>query len=412
MRDQIRYRRLSAGPARVLGGVGAAVASSDQVSIKNLKRLAGAGLLLAAVGVMSAQPALAGKTVEPFIPVQTSTIPSNGDVNPYGVSFVPAGFPKGGKTASGDVLVSNFNAGTSPTVQGTGMTIVSVTPDGAGPTTFFQGTPPLGLTTALNVLKKGFVIVGNVPNNMGTPEQGSLIVLDKNGNQLNGSPLVDATFLNGPWDSTVIDNSEGGNSQGGDFGGGNSQGGNSAIVFVSCVNNGTVTRLELTFSGGAVAIKSKVTIADGYQHRTDPTAFVLGPTGLAYDGRSGTLYVASTADNAIFAVPNAAKATTSKGTGAVVFADKKHLHGPLGLVLAPNGDLVSSQGDAVNPDPNQQSQVVEFTKDGTFVTQFGVDSTVGAAFGIAVNSPTGGEADFAAVNDTLNTVIVFDLTAK
>ena len=411
MRDQIRCRRLSAGPAREVGGVGAAVASSDQVSIKNLKRLAGAGLVLAAVGVMSAQPALAGKTVEPFIPVQTSTIPSNGDVNPYGVSFVPDGFPKGGKTASGDVLVSNFNAGPAPGVQGTGTTIVSVTPDGV-PTTFFQGTPPLGLTTALNVLKKGFVIVGNVPNNMGTPEQGSLIVLDKNGNQLNGSPLVDSTFLNGPWDSTVIDNSEGDNSQGGALQGGNSQGGNSAIVFVSCVNSGTVTRLELTFSGGSVAIKSKVTIADGYQHRTDPNAFVLGPTGLAYDGKSGTLYVASTADNAIYAVPNAARATMSKGTGTIVFADQTHLHGPLGLVLAPNGNLVSSQGDAINPDPNHQSEIVEFTKGGTFVTQFAVDSTAGAAFGIAVSSPRGGEADFAAVNDTLNTVIVFDLTAN
>src|SRR5215469_1062239 len=217
MRDQIRCRRLSAGPAREIGGMGAAVATSDQVSIKNLKRLAGAGLVLATVGVMSAQPALAGKTVEPFIPVQTSTIPTNGDVNPYGVSFVPQGFPNGGKTAAGDVLVSNFNAGPAPGVQGTGTTIVSVTPTGAQ-TTFFQGTPPLGLTTALNVLKKGFVLVGNVPNNMGTPEQGSLIVLDKNGNQLNGSPLVDATFLNGLWDSTVIDNYQGGDFHGGDFG--------------------------------------------------------------------------------------------------------------------------------------------------------------------------------------------------
>jgi hypothetical protein len=46
--------------------VGTAVASSDQVSIRNLKRLAGAGLVLAAVGVMSAQPALAGKTGAAF----------------------------------------------------------------------------------------------------------------------------------------------------------------------------------------------------------------------------------------------------------------------------------------------------------------------------------------------------------
>jgi hypothetical protein len=375
--------------------MGAAVASSDQVSIRNLKRLAGAGLVLAAVGVLSAQPALAGKTVEPFIPVQTSTVASNGDVNPYGISFVPKEFPKGGKTAAGDVLVSNFNAA-SPNGQGTGTTIVSVTPGGTQ-TTFFQGTAPLGLTTALNVLENGAVIVGNVPaSSQGTPEHGSLIVLDKNGTQINGSPLVDPTFLNGPWDSTIIDK------------------GDSAIVFVSCVNNGTVSRLELTFGGsfGSVAIKSKFTLANGYKHENNATAFVLGPTGLAYDGVTDTLYVASTDDNAIYAVANAAKATVPVSKGTIVFNDSTHLHGPLGLVLAPNGDLISSQGDAVNPDPNHQSEIVECTKSGKFVTEFAVDSTVGAAFGIALNAPSGGEADFAAVNDTLNTVIVFDLTEK
>ena len=203
MRDQISCLRLSGESARDLGGKVTAVASGDQVSIRNLKRLARAGFVLAAVGVMPAQPALAGKTIEPLIPVQTSTIASNGDVNPYGVAFVPEGFPKGGKTASGDILVSNFNAA-PPLGQGTGTTIVSVTPAGVQ-TTFFQGTPTLGLTTALNVLQNGFVIVGNVPtSSMGTPEQGSLIVLDKNGNQLIGSPLVDSIFLDGPWDSTVI----------------------------------------------------------------------------------------------------------------------------------------------------------------------------------------------------------------
>jgi hypothetical protein len=393
MREQISCLRLSGESARDLGGKVTAVASGDQVSIRNLKRLARAGFVLAAVGVMPAQPALAGKTIEPLIPVQTSTIASNGDVNPYGVAFVPEGFPKGGKTASGDILVSNFNAA-PPLGQGTGTTIVSVTPAGVQ-TTFFKGTPPLGLTTALNVLQNGFVIVGNVPtSSMGTPEQGSLIVLDKNGNQLTGSPLVDSTFLDGPWDSTVIDK------------------GDSAIVFVSCVNNGTVTRLELTFSGGSVAIKSKVTIANGYKHENNSTAFVLGPTGLAYDGNSGTLYVASTDDNAIYAVPNAAKATSPVVKGTIVFNDSTRLHGPLGLVLAPNGDLISSQGDAVMPDPNQQSEIVEFTKSGKFVTEFAVDSTVGAAFGIALDEPKKAAVNFAAVNDTLNTVIVYDLSDK
>ena len=44
-----------------------------------------------------------------------------------------------------------------------------------------------------------------------------------------------------------------------------------------------------------------------------------------------------------------------------------HLHGPLGLVLAPNGDLITANGDAVNPIPTPPSELVEFTPAGKFV---------------------------------------------
>ena len=44
-----------------------------------------------------------------------STVPANGDQNPYGVAFVPPGFPAGGPLNPGDILVSNFNnAGSAP----------------------------------------------------------------------------------------------------------------------------------------------------------------------------------------------------------------------------------------------------------------------------------------------------------
>jgi hypothetical protein len=349
------------------------------------------------IGLAAFDQSFAGST-KATIPRETSTIPSNNDVNPYGVAFVPNGFPATNVVAPGDILVSNFNDHTN--TQGTGTTIVSISPDGTQ-NLFFQGTPPLGLTTALNVLKAGVVIVGNLTNNMGLPlPPGSLVVLDKDGKQLTGSPLVDATFLDGPWDSTVIDK------------------GNSAIVFVSCVLNGTVTRLELTFSGNAVAIKSKVKIAGGYTTAIGGPPFVLGPTGLAYDASSDTLYVASTNDNEIFAVANAAKTSGSSGTGTVVFSDANHLHGPLGLVLAPNGNLISSQGDGVNasPDPAQQSEIVEFTKGkggkpGTFVSQFSIDSLAGAAFGIAIQR-NNGAITFAAVDDTMNVLTVYGLAEK
>ena len=55
-------------------------------------------------------------------------------------------------------------------------------------------------------------------------------------------------------------------------------------------------------------------------HRPDPNAFEIGPTGLAYDPETDTLYVASTGDNEIFAVPNAASRTYSDaGQGQVIY---------------------------------------------------------------------------------------------
>jgi hypothetical protein len=43
----------------------------------------------------------------------------------------------------------------------------------------------------------------------------------------------------------------------------------------------------------------------------NPTAAVIfGPTGLAYDNTTDMLFVASTADNTIFAVPHAGKAVS------------------------------------------------------------------------------------------------------
>ncbi|MFZ0589807.1 MAG: hypothetical protein WAM39_04955, partial [Bryobacteraceae bacterium] len=61
-------------------------------------------------------------------PVTTvSTIPANKDVNPYGVAFVPNRYPQG-TLQPDDILVSNFN--NLNNLQGTGTTIVRITPKG------------------------------------------------------------------------------------------------------------------------------------------------------------------------------------------------------------------------------------------------------------------------------------------
>jgi hypothetical protein len=68
----------------------------------------------------------------------------------------------------------------------------------------------------------------------------------------------------------------------------------------------------------------------------------------------------------------------------VIYSDTVHLHGPLDLAFAPNGDLVVANSDGSNADPNQPSELVEFTTQGKFVAQFSLDPNNGGAFGLAI----------------------------
>ena len=178
-------------------------------------------------------------------------------------------------------------------------------------------------------------------------------------------------------------------------------------MFVSNVNNGTVTRLNLTVSPTGITVKSATVIASGYSVALNSRGADPGPTGLAYDRDTDILYVASTNDNEVFAVAHAGSRSGSSGTGAIVFKDP-HLRGPLALVFAPNGDLLTANGDAVNQDPTQPSEIVEFTKRGKFVTQFNVDAMQGGAFGLSV-ARIGRDTDrLAYIDDVSNTVTVLD----
>jgi hypothetical protein len=321
-----------------------------------------------------------------------STVPKNGDENPYGVAIVQSD-AAGGKLVAGDVLVSNFNNSTN--AQGTGTTIVEINPKTGKQTLFFQGKKGLGLTTALGVLPGGFVVVGNVPAkaNGSVNGPGSLLIINRFGQVI--QTLTDSKLLDGPWDLTV--NDEGPLQQ----------------VFVSNVLNGTVTRIDLLVNARGegdsddVLVLDKTKIASGYEFRTDPAAFVIGPTGLALNTKTDTLYVASTGDNAIYAVSNAEFSGGQSGKGKLIFSNS-HLRGPLGLAIAPNGDLLAANGDAVNADPMnlQNSEIVEFTPTGHFVTEFQVDPGAGGAFGLAVGTE-GNKTLFAAVDDVTNTLDIW-----
>ena len=131
---------------------------------------AGLAFLLSLAMTLALAPAgsEAGNAFLPSV-VNSSTVPADGDLNPYGVAIVPPGFPGGGAIKPGDILVSNFN--NSKNLQGTGTTIVRVTPSGQS-SVFYQGPPGVGLTTALGVLQAGYVLVGAVPSTDGTSATG------------------------------------------------------------------------------------------------------------------------------------------------------------------------------------------------------------------------------------------------
>src|SRR5215471_5173764 len=78
-------------------------------------------LLLAGTALLAVFSGMQSADGNGFLPDQmiVSTVPPNGDVNPYGVAFVPQGFQSGsGPLRAGDILVSNFN--NSKNLQGTG----------------------------------------------------------------------------------------------------------------------------------------------------------------------------------------------------------------------------------------------------------------------------------------------------
>lgn len=349
--------------------------------------LAAAVSAAGALAIAFSQPA--GAT-QASVSTVASTVPGNGDVNPYGVAVVHRGQ---GKLVAGDVLVSNFN--NSANEQGTGTTIVEVAPNGKV-TLFAQISDRycpggIGLTTALVVLRSGWVIVGSLPTTDGTAataRAGCLIVLNSTGKV---AETISGHGINGPWDMTALDL------------------GGVAELFVTNVLNGTVAaggavvshgtvlRLVLAIgSGRAPRLASVTTIGSGFPERTDPSALVIGPTGVGL-AANGTLYVADTLNNRIAAIPDAVLRHTSAGTGRTV-SEGGALNAPLGLAIASGGDVLTVNGGDGN--------LVATTPVGKQVAVRTLDTSgsppgAGALFGLAVK-PYSASVYF--VDDATNTL--------
>jgi DNA-binding beta-propeller fold protein YncE len=332
----------------------------------------------------------------------TSTIPDSGDQNPYAVIVAPV---SSGTIQAGDVLIDNFN--NSSNLQGTGTSIVDYNPTTKKLSTFAQipqkleGCPGgVGLSTAMAMLKSGWIVVGSTPSTNGSTAskgEGCMIILDNHGKV---AGTIAGPNINDPWGNmAVIDH------------------GDSAVLFVSntgfgvgapdpnwtVVNKATVLRIVLSIpQGKPPVVKSQTVIASGLAERAARDVFIIGPTGLALDADGKTLYVSDALNNRIVSIADAPTRETSAGIGTEVTKDGL-LHRPLAMILAPNGHLLATNGrngQVVEIDPINKKQLYAQWLD---ADKAQVPPGSGDLFGIAL-TPTGD--GFYYVDDDMNVLEV------
>ena len=300
-------------------------------------------------------------------------MPRNGDVNPYGVAVIPR---SAGHLRQGNVLVSNFNDKTN--VQGTGTTIVQVTPHGqvslfakinrhlsAAPGGVGPDHRPDGAAQRLGDRRLAAHACGKVSGS------GCLIVLDRFGH-------VRETFtghgINGPWDMTSAD-----------FGG-------TAELFVTNVLNGTVAakgahrhrgtviRIFLVIPAyGLPYISRTDTIGSGFAEHLDPAALRHRPD------RCGPRPERHPVRRRHGGEPDRGHprrdVPDDRRRHRLHRHPAAHLNGPLGLVVAPGGNILtvnSGDGNLVEVTPSG-FQVAVRTLD-----RSGSPPGAGALFGLAV----------------------------
>jgi hypothetical protein len=367
--------------------------------------------LLAALAALAACLATSAAHAEPQGFLETlhrnttlvNTVPDNGDQNPYALFVAPV---SAGTIKQGDVLIDNFN--NAANLQGTGSTIVNYRPDTKELTLFAQIPRDLkecpggvGLSTAMTMLKSGWVIVGSTPSNdgtTGTKGAGCLVVLDPHGKI---AKVWSSPNINDPWGNmAVVDD------------------GASATLFVSMAGFGvggaegnpppvfkqaTVLRLDLDIADGQTpVIRKETVVGSGFGAQADKGVFLVGPTGLALSADRKLLYVSDAIGNRLTEIDDPLTRDTSAGVGRQLTADGL-LHRPLALATAPNGHLLVT--NALN---GQVVEIVPETGKQLYARWIDTDKAQsppgnGDLFGIAMTPEGDG---FYYVQDDVNTLVI------
>jgi hypothetical protein len=275
----------------------------------------------------------------------SSTVPSTGDVNPYGVATIPSSI---GHLTAGYELVTNYN--NKSNLNGTGASIMQINP-ATGQKWLFawltQSSLPspcpggIGLNSSLVVLKNGWVIVSSLPTSDGTSKtakSGCLIVINSLGH---AKVVLSGGWLQGGWGMTAVDN------------------GNNVQLFVTSVLNGTaghwnqvrntatVIRINLSVTRQTFRVRTIVIIASGLPTKLSTAGFIQSVTGLVVVGNR--LFIVDTLNSRILFVNWATSRFSSAGTGftltrggllsspLIIIA----FHGTLLVTNSGNGNLIA-----------------------------------------------------------------------
>jgi len=326
------------------------------------------------------------KTLKKQVVIGSTVDPTNGDVNPYGLTLL-------GST----LYVCNFNA--SSNVQGTGTTIVSLSIKPGSAPQHFAGDSSLLGCSSLAAAKKSQDIYATgalakaVDQWCAGKNCGGAGKLTKS---ITGKNIVR------PWSAAwaiptgIYEYA-------------------SKALFVSDATTGSIILAVSCAGGGGTCTTPMTPIVTGFKVNHGVPGSILGPSGLVFDPKNcvkiganqacGTLYVVDGANNTVVAIHNVmnlrnAKSITVGKTGkkfggpekswaSLVYAGKP-LKGPISAALFANGNLVVAN----TTEPAGTNSLIEIAKPqcsavpckpSTVLDKVNVDKgAAGALFGLAV----------------------------
>jgi hypothetical protein len=296
------------------------------------------------------------KQLKKQIVIGSTIDPKFGQLNPYGLAVAPS---TAGSFTKGDLAVCNFNAKSN--VQGTGFTIVALHPaPGSKPLLVSSDKTLLGCN-ALALSPGNFIWAAAFAANDNP-------VLDSSGKlvqNISGKPLARPFGqIYAPAKSTAT----------------------GAAFYESNAGNGTIVRFNLSSNTADV-------IAKGFAVNHGKPGSILGPSGLAYDLKTDTLYVVDGANNTLVGFSNVSTIPNggiTVGKGAKTFSGPSAklarlvfsgtpLNASISSALLFNGNLVIGN----TGDPNGKNLMIEISSTGKLLDVLNVDKGAsGSIFGM------------------------------